>query len=83
MTTATAPRIIASSDGGHAIIANNDCLLTTGKHDWSDESRVSVRGNPAATCVTIDVSNATEHASIWLNREDARLIAQAILDATA
>jgi hypothetical protein len=82
MKTATAtPRIIASDDRGHAIIADTTVLVLSGKHDWTDERRVSMISTSKG--VTLRASDGTEHATIWLGHNEARLLAQAILDATA
>ena len=80
MTTATA-NIITSSDRGYAAIADTTVDVQVGKHDWTDERRVTVLRNDAG--VSISASDPMDHATIWLSRDEARLLAQAILDATA
>jgi len=82
MTTATTTRIIATEDRGYAIIADTSVLVSAGKHDWTDERRVSVlRG--ADGDVSVNAADGSDHATIWLSRDEARLLAQAILDAIA
>jgi len=79
MTTAT--RIVTTEDRGYSILANSDISVLTGKHDYKDEQNVSILRNDAG--VSISASDSMDHAIIWMSREEARMFAHAILDATA
>ena len=79
MTTAT--RIITTEDRGYSILADNDINVLTGKHDYKDERNLSVLRNDSG--VSISASDSMDHAIIWMSREEARMFAHAILEATA
>lgn len=81
MTTATAPTIIATDDLRWAFVVDSKVLVSTGKHDYTSERRASILANEGE--VSITVADSIEHTTFWMNTDEARLFAQAILDATA
>ena len=81
MTTATATHIIATHDRAYACVEGSTVLVNTGKHDYTPKSRASILANEGE--VSITVADSMDHATFWMNTDEARLFAQAILDATA
>jgi hypothetical protein len=81
MTTATSPRIITTHDHGYSIVADSTVMVLTGKHDYTPKRSVSILASEGE--LSISVADASDHATFWMNTEEARLFAQAILDATA
>lgn len=84
MTTTTAPRIIATDDRRHAMIADCDIIVVAKQDDYEKDRRgLVVNRQSADGRVSITASDSTDRAVLFMNREEARLLAQAILDATA
>ncbi|HEY7822570.1 MAG TPA: hypothetical protein VIG24_07050 [Acidimicrobiia bacterium] len=83
MTTATAPRIISSETSNYAIIADNRVSVVAFEHDYEPRHSMSVSMHGDDNRVAISASDPTAHATFFMSREEARLFAQAILDATA
>ena len=81
MNTATAPRTVTTTDGKYAIIADTTVSVVAGKHDYDGKRSASV--NNFGTGVSLSASDGTDHATFYMSREEARLFAQAILNATA
>ena len=81
MTTATTPRILSSESGNYAVIADTTVAVTAFAHDYEDRRSASAhRMNDGR--VAISASDPTAHATFYMTRDEARLLAQAILDAT-
>ena len=77
----TTPRIITTADRGYSILVDSSISVLTGKHEWTSARGLSMLCNDAG--VSISAGDSMDHATIWMSREEARLFAQAILDATA
>ena len=78
MTTATAPRII--SDNLKVITGTHDYITATHDYDTARFMNVDARHSDR---VYIHIRDGREYAGMFVDREDARAFAQAILDATA
>lgn len=82
-TTTTRPRVLTTHDGRYGFVTNSTVLVSTGNHDHA----ASHHNFPSYTVhegeVSFHVTGSTEHATFWMTTEEARLFAQAILDATA
>jgi hypothetical protein len=83
MTTATAPRIITSADAKYAIIDETTVIVVAGSHDFKPNHRSVSINNLSDGTVSLSAADGDRHATFYMSREEARLFAQAILDATA
>ena len=81
MTTATTTRIIATEDHTYSILADSGIIVLTGKHDYREDRGASILRNENG--ITISAHDTMDHATVCMSRDEARLFAQAILDATA
>ena len=80
MTTATAPRIIGRDDWRHMI--DSGVLVVAAQHDFIDNSHTAgVRVLNSGT-VSIFAGGPSEHATFYMTRDEARMFAQMIFDAT-
>ena len=83
MTTATAPHIIATDDRRYAIMENTTVVVVARSHDFDSKRRSLTLNNIDENNVALSAADCDRHATFYLSREEARLFAQAILDATA
>jgi hypothetical protein len=83
MQTATAPRIITSLDAKYAIIDETTVIVVAGSHDFDRNRRSVSINNLKDGTVSLSAADGDMHATLYMSREEARLFAQAILDATA
>jgi hypothetical protein len=81
MTTATAPRTIATTSGNYAMIADTTVRVVAGSHD--DDGKRSATVHAFDNIVGLSASDEVRHATFYMSRDEARMFAQAILDATA
>ena len=83
MTTATnEARIIASESGNYAFIADGSVRVTAFAHTYEDAHSATVH-RFGDDDIAVSASDPTAHATFYLSRDEARLLAQAILDVTA
>lgn len=83
MQTTTAPRTITSTDGRYAIIDDTAVIVVAGSHTF-DRNRRSVSIHQLDdSSVSLSAADGDMHATFYMSREEARVFAQAILDATA
>lgn len=80
-TTGTVTSIIASDDRSYASVVGSRVIVSTGKHDYTPETHASIFAHEGE--VFVRVADAMNHAVFWMPTDEARLLAQAILDATA
>lgn len=81
-TTTTAPRMMTSADGLIGFLHSSKVILQTEQHEY-DPSAHPAFFNVQEGEVCIQVRGAKNDATFWMPTEEARLLAQAILDATA
>ena len=63
-------------------ITSDNMTVITGTHDYDTARFMSVDVRHSGR-VSIHIRDSREHAGVFMDREDARAFAQAILDATA
>ena len=81
-TTDNAPRIIATESGNYAVIADTTVGVTAFAHDYEDRRSATVHRFGDGR-IAVSASDPTAHATFYMTPDEARLLAQAILDATA
>lgn len=74
------PRVITSDDGNYAFIVDTTVLVSAFPHDYEDRHSASV-SRLADGRIVMAASDPTNHATIYLQPNEARMFAQAILDA--